>query len=489
MPMTALTSAATRPPETLAARARAALGALADAPWDVLGDDDLLASALDLVAARSALRAAEARVLVEIDRRDLARRSLGWGSTADWLTHVAGLRVSQGRQAVAHAHELVGDRAATLAALVAGTVSPEQAALVIDAVEELPAETALRTRAETSLLEKADHLHATDLARAAVRVVDEVDPGRAARERERQRDRLARASHRRRFLSISDDGAGGVRVRGRGSAEDAAVLRQALLPLTAPAPSVDPQTGERLSDPRDHGARTWDALVQVAQHALDTDAVPGSHGERTRVSVTIPWEQLRDAAGATRGGETDDGLTLSAGTVRRMACDATVIPAVLGAESAVLDLGREARVVSASLWRALVARDTHCTFPGCGRPPGDVPRPPRRALGRRRPHRPGQPGPALRPPPPHHPRHTVAGADGLGRPTGVPPTDGSVGDRLARVLHVRRRAGHARRLGGPVRSTRRTIRLGQDPPPGHGCPTRSGPTARRGLTVPSQPCN
>ncbi|WP_156718145.1 HNH endonuclease signature motif containing protein [Nocardioides sp. Leaf307] len=369
MSMTALTSAATRPPETLAARARAALGALADAPWDVLGDDDLLASALDLVAARSALRAAEARALVEIDRRDLARRSLGWGSTADWLTHVAGLRVSQGRQAVAHAHELVGDRAATLAALVAGTVSPEQAALVIDAVEELPAETALRTRAETSLLEKADHLHATDLARAAVRVVDEVDPGRAARERERQRDRLARASHRRRFLSISDDGAGGVRVRGRGSAEDAAVLRQALLPLTAPAPSVDPQTGERLSDPRDHGARTWDALVQVAQHALDTDAVPGSHGERTRVSVTIPWEQLRDAVGATRGGETDDGLTLSAGTVRRMACDATVIPAVLGAESAVLDLGREARVVSASLWRALVARDTHCTFPGCGRPP------------------------------------------------------------------------------------------------------------------------
>lgn len=369
MSMTALTSAATRPPETLAARARAALGALADAPWDVLGDDDLLASALDLVAARSALRAAEARVLVEIDRRDLARRSLGWGSTADWLTHVAGLRVSQGRQAVAHAHELVGDRAATLAALVAGTVSPEQAALVIDAVEELPDEIALRTRAETSLLEKADHLHATDLARAAVRVVDEVDPGRAARERERQRDRLARASHRRRFLSISDDGAGGVRVRGRGSAEDAAVLRQALLPLTAPAPSVDPQTGERLSDPRDHGARTWDALVQVAQHALDTDAVPGSHGERTRVSVTIPWEQLRDAAGATRGGETDDGLTLSAGTVRRMACDATVIPAVLGAESAVLDLGREARVVSASLWRALVARDTHCTFPGCGRPP------------------------------------------------------------------------------------------------------------------------
>ncbi|MCM3515433.1 HNH endonuclease signature motif containing protein [Nocardioides sp. P86] len=369
MSMTALTSAATRPPETLAARARAALGALADAPWDVLGDDDLLASALDLVAARSALRAAEARALVEIDRRDLARRSLGWGSTADWLTHVAGLRVSQGRQAVAHAHELVGDRAATLAALVAGTVSPEQAALVIDAVEELPAETALRTRAETSLLEKADHLHATDLARAAVRVVDEVDPGRAARERERQRDRLARASHRRRFLSISDDGAGGVRVRGRGSAEDAAVLRQALLPLSAPAPSVDPQTGERLSDPRDHGARTWDALVQVAQHALDTDAVPGSHGERARVSVTIPWEQLRDAAGATRGGETDDGLTLSAGTVRRMACDATVIPAVLGSESAVLDLGREARVVSASLWRALVARDTHCAFPGCGRPP------------------------------------------------------------------------------------------------------------------------
>ena len=65
---------------------------------------------------------------------------------------------------------------------------------------------------------------------------------------------------------------------------------------------------------------------------------------------------------------TDDGLTLSAMAVRRLACDAELIPAVLGSQGEVLDLGQTRRLVSAAQWRALVARDRHCAFPGCTRP-------------------------------------------------------------------------------------------------------------------------
>ena len=55
--------------------------------------------------------------------------------------------------------------------------------------------------------------------------------------------------------------------------------------------------------------------------------------------------------------------------VRRLACDADLIPVALGTRSEVLDVGRTHRLVTAPLWRALVCRDQHCAFPGCTRPP------------------------------------------------------------------------------------------------------------------------
>jgi hypothetical protein len=48
-----------------------------------------------------------------------------------------------------------------------------------------------------------------------------------------------------------------------------------------------------------------------------------------------------------------------------MACDSAVIPAVLGANSEPLDIGRKTRVVSTPMRRALVLRDGGCAFPGC----------------------------------------------------------------------------------------------------------------------------
>jgi hypothetical protein len=55
--------------------------------------------------------------------------------------------------------------------------------------------------------------------------------------------------------------------------------------------------------------------------------------------------------------------------VRRLACDASVIPMVLGSHGQPLDLGRSKRLVTPALLAALWARDKRCTFPGCRRPP------------------------------------------------------------------------------------------------------------------------
>jgi hypothetical protein len=59
---------------------------------------------------------------------------------------------------------------------------------------------------------------------------------------------------------------------------------------------------------------------------------------------------------------------VSAAEARRLACDARIIPAVLGGAGEILDLGRARRLFTGALRRALVLRDGGCAFPGCDRP-------------------------------------------------------------------------------------------------------------------------
>jgi hypothetical protein len=49
-------------------------------------------------------------------------------------------------------------------------------------------------------------------------------------------------------------------------------------------------------------------------------------------------------------------------------CDATVSRMVFGPESEPVDIGRAPRVVPPGMRRAAIARDRHCTHPGCDRP-------------------------------------------------------------------------------------------------------------------------
>ena len=55
--------------------------------------------------------------------------------------------------------------------------------------------------------------------------------------------------------------------------------------------------------------------------------------------------------------------------MRRLACDAELVPAVLGSHGEPLDIGRAKRLITPALWAALVIRDRHCAFPACDRPP------------------------------------------------------------------------------------------------------------------------
>ena len=134
----------------------------------------------------------------------------------------------------------------------------------------------------------------------------------------------------------------------------------ALDPLAAPRPAAADGP-----DPRPAGRRRADALVEVCRRALAAGTLPERGGDRPQIVVTVPLAALRDGLGSAT---LDDGTAISAGTARRLACDAAVIPAVLGSRSEVLDVGRARRLFTGPLRRALVLRDRGCAFPGCDRP-------------------------------------------------------------------------------------------------------------------------
>ena len=351
------------------------LDAVAGSLWSARGSGELVAGVQELQRLKAETAALEAELLAELDVRDTAKRDLGWGSTADWFTHLAGTTRRLGRQAVAHARILLTERSATLEALREGAVSAEQASVVVEAVERLPLAEHVRRRGEQVLLEEAGRLNATDLHRAGRHLASVVDPDRDEREAEKALDREDRAAHLGRLLTVTEDGCGGIRVRGSGSVEDGAVLRAALLPLTKPVRDVDPVACAEQPDPRDHGARMWDALVRLAKHGLDTDMPPASHGARPRVAVTIDAHTLKgegegEGEGAGVGvGVTEDGLELPGSVIRRLACDCDLIRVLLDADGCVLDVGRTQRLVTPGIWTALVVRDAHCAFPECTRPP------------------------------------------------------------------------------------------------------------------------
>jgi hypothetical protein len=103
------------------------------------------------------------------------------------------------------------------------------------------------------------------------------------------------------------------------------------------------------------------AFVELLEH-LPTRG-HGANG--TTVMVHIEQRHLVDEVGAAR---LDTGVRVSPGQARRLACNAGIVPAVLGGESEVLDLGRLRRLHTEAQRRALSVKYDSCAAEGCERP-------------------------------------------------------------------------------------------------------------------------
>ena len=87
---------------------------------------------------------------------------------------------------------------------------------------------------------------------------------------------------------------------------------------------------------------------------LDPEAGAVPSTSKAQIVLAIDYDRLADplrGAGTTLG-----GAVLAPETVRRLACDASIIPMVLGSMSQPLDVGRTKRLVTPALLAALWVR-------------------------------------------------------------------------------------------------------------------------------------
>lgn len=180
------------------------------------------------------------------------------------------------------------------------------------------------------------------------------------------------------------------------ASSDAPDLTPALTPDLTPelTPPLTPADAEAVNgDTRPRHRRMLDALIAAAGAALRVGDLPRIGGMPPQVIVTMQLgdllrgiapgrqgDRVRHPAPAARALAPAPGdlaapaagvaLLPHAGpvplrSVRRLACDADVIPVVLGTQGQVLDVGRRHRLVPEWMRYALIARDHGCAFPGC----------------------------------------------------------------------------------------------------------------------------
>ncbi|WP_345411285.1 HNH endonuclease signature motif containing protein [Actinomycetospora chlora] len=366
----------------------------------------LLDRARDAEVARRRDYYARLELVAELDRAAVAEATGDRGTVrllqAQWnVDHGEAKRLLDEAGDLLPRRSLQGERLparfpCTSAAVAAGAIGPGHVVVIrrtmarLERISDLSVEDWVE--ADRFLAEKARQMSPAGLTALAKALVAHLDPdGEAPPEGEERCDELHVVRRR--------DG----RLDFKGSLHDPADAEVFLGTIDPLAEKLGPE------DTRSLERRRADALKEVVENAdpadrdaaddsaADRDAADDDAGEfvlipesrhpeprrpepaakptrpsgpsrsgRVLLTLTMDHRWLQQAVGH---GVLDSGALVHAQTVRRLACDAGVIPMVLGSRSEPLDVGRRQRTAPEAIRRALHLRDGGCAFPGCTRPP------------------------------------------------------------------------------------------------------------------------
>jgi hypothetical protein len=224
-----------------------------------------------------------------------------------------------------------------------------------------------RAVVEQTLIAKARTLSPSSLRKVARRALEAIEADAAvvdAHENELVRDLEEQARSRTR-LTLHDNADGTVTGHFTIPVLQGHLLRKILETITAPRRG---RLGASHAQAGGREARTdWDrargeAFCELLEH-LPTDHLHPKTA--ATLVVTLEESTLREAL---KVAHLDTGESLSAGEVRRLACTARLLPAVLDGASVPLDLGRSARLFSEAQRVALGIEHRSCAADGCERP-------------------------------------------------------------------------------------------------------------------------
>lgn len=287
----------------------------------------------------------------------LARRAdelaaAGSGAPASEVLGAASHCSRQAAEKTARRAEVLEDLPAVAAQLTKGRIGTEHA----DALAQV-----------TRRLDDSDRESLQSLDAELAQTAAASTPGQFRRHLERVCDHLAadkgieRAERQRRASMLSkgiNDETGMYWLRAEFHPEAGARLFRAIDAETA---AMAKRASDAQPVERSHLAAA--ALVELAT-ASSRSRRPG----RVELLVLIDVETLTEGLDDSSICELDDGTAVPVATVRRLACDAGIIPVVLNGDGVVLDVGRSRRLATDDQRRALRAMYRTCGVGDCDVP-------------------------------------------------------------------------------------------------------------------------
>lgn len=333
--------------------------ACSDAVADVLAavakaraDERLLTSPEMLLADLEGLLVAQAQLQALVVRRLRSAHhlevtvELAGRSTKRWLVEDQRLAGAEAARLLRLVHQLPANPAAE-DAFDDGRITAQHAAAITSSLQALPPE--LRPTVAPMLVERAEAFPPEEIAGFTDELLERLGVDTDADFRRERR-------HAARGLDVASTLDGAVSLSGTLTPDVAVRFHAALRIAAAKAGAEDERT------PRQ---RRHDAIGVMADAYLARQGQPSFAGAPRSLIATMDYAELRDQLGE-RCLHLAGGERISAGALRRLACDAQLIPMVLGGASEVLDVGKAGHEFSVAVRRAAYLRDHgRCAFPRC----------------------------------------------------------------------------------------------------------------------------
>lgn len=373
----------TNPVHGFAGAALAAVRRVETAPAWSMSPMDLAETVVELTRLEGMVAELRLRVLAEADKVDVGCTS-GATGTAAWLAHTTRQTRKDAHADLRLARSLDAPVLETTRwALASGRVNLAQARVVVAVVEDLATEDVTdvqRVAVQEHLVGLAEEHDAKTLRNLGRKVFEVIAPDEAdSREGEKLESEERKARQTCRF-GTRDNGDGTTSGWFKLPTAQAEMLTKAVHAFAAPRRAhLKTAAGASGGDSFERGSGGWvdpdgrpvpwavqlgQAFAELVEH-LPTDKLPQSGGLAASVMVTMSLDKLTAGLGS---GVLDTGCVVSGTQVRRMCCNAGMVPMVFGSPGEVLDVGQEVRLHTKAMRRAIAVRDKECTAEGCDRP-------------------------------------------------------------------------------------------------------------------------